>query len=59
MNWTVARFPDGSWTTGGKPDDRDYANCEVFRVEADNREQAKRKAQAKRRREQGKKGTAA
>lgn len=37
MKWTVARFPDGSWTTGGKPNDPDYANCEVFEVDANDR----------------------
>lgn len=51
MKWTVARFPDGSWSTGGEPNDKDYENCEVFVVEADSRELAKRKAQAKRRRQ--------
>ncbi|MCV4196064.1 hypothetical protein OD771_29515, partial [Pseudomonas aeruginosa] len=42
---TVARFPDGSWSTGGSPDDPDYALCEVFRIEADSRDEAKKKAQ--------------
>lgn len=50
MKWTVARFPDGSWTTGGKPNDPDYANCEVFEVDAKDRDTAKRKAQARRQR---------
>lgn len=48
MQWTVARFPAGNWTTGGKPTDPDYAECEVFVVEAPNREAATKKAQAKR-----------
>lgn len=47
--WTVARFPNGSWSAGGKPDDPDYALCEVFRVSATNDKEAKRKAQALRR----------
>jgi len=51
MLWTVARFPNGEWTTGGKPKDPDYANCEVFVVDADTREKAKKKAQAKRTRQ--------
>lgn len=45
--WTVARFPDGSWCTGGRPDDPDYALCEVFRIEAESRDEAKKKAQRK------------
>ena len=47
--WTVARFPNGSWTTGGRPDDPAYSECEVWRVEARNRDEAKQKAQALRR----------
>lgn len=54
MKWTVARFPNGSWSTGGEPNDKDYENCEVFVVEANSRELAKRKAQAKRRRQRAK-----
>jgi len=49
--WTVARFPNGSWSTGGSPDSPDYADCEVFRVNAETREQATRKAQARRRKD--------
>lgn len=48
MIWTVVRWPNGSWSTGGKPSDPDYEICEVWRIEADTREQATRKAQAKR-----------
>lgn len=47
--WTVARFPNGSWATGGKVDDPDYAECEVFRVSATTDKEAKKKAQAQRR----------
>lgn len=43
--WTVARFPNGSWSTGGKPTDPEYALCEVFQVRANSREKAKRLAQ--------------
>lgn len=43
--WTVARFPAGVWTTGGTPDDPDYADCEIWQVLATSREQAKKKAQ--------------
>lgn len=46
--WTVARFPNGFWSTGGKPTDPDYAECEVFAILATSREQAKKKAQARR-----------
>lgn len=47
--WTVARYPNGSWDTGGRMDNPDYAECEVFRVAAEGRDQAKKKAQAERR----------
>lgn len=47
--WTVARYPNGSWDTGGLPDDPDYAECEVFQIDASSREQAKKLAQAQRR----------
>jgi len=55
MLWTVARFPDGSWSTGGKPTDPDYAECEVWQIEANSRQEATKKAQAKRSNEQRKK----
>lgn len=45
---TVARFPNGEWTTGGKTTDPDYADCEVFRVWAADRKSAKRYAQDER-----------
>lgn len=46
--WTVVRFPDGSWSYGGKPTDPDYKNCEVWQIAADSPEKAVKKAQAKR-----------
>lgn len=49
MKWTVARFPNGNWSTGGTP--TDYANCEVFVVDAADRKSATQKAQAKRSRQ--------
>ena len=49
--WTVARFPNGSWSYGGKPTDPDYAECEVFRIAAVEGKAAVKKAQAKRSRE--------
>jgi hypothetical protein len=48
MLWTVARFPDGSWSTGGKPGAPDYRHCEVWQIEASSREDARKKAMAKR-----------
>lgn len=50
MLWTVVRFPNGSWSYGGKPDDPDYEQCEVWRIDAESPERAVKKAQAKRRR---------
>lgn len=47
--WTVARYPSGEWTTGGRPDDPAYEGCELFRVMAKDRNHAKKKAQAQRR----------
>lgn len=47
--WTVARFPDGSWSTGGKPSDPAYQCCDVYTVLATDRDGAKRKAQQFRR----------
>lgn len=44
--WTVARFPNGSWSTGGKPDCPDYAMCSVYRVLAVSEKEAKSKGQA-------------
>lgn len=55
MLWTVARFPNGSWSYGGKPIDSDYAECEVWQIEANDHRAAVKKAQAKRSREQQKK----
>lgn len=48
--WTVARFPCGAWTTGGKPTDPEYAYSEVFQVLATSIERAKLIAQGVRRR---------
>ncbi|WP_080432628.1 hypothetical protein [Burkholderia ubonensis] len=46
--WTVVRFPNGSWSFGGKPTDPDYAQCEVWQIEAESSKDAIKKAQAKR-----------
>lgn len=48
-NLTVVRFPDGTWSWGGKPDSPTYDGCEVFIVEtAQDEKSAVRKAQYKR-----------
>ncbi len=46
--WTVVRFPNGSWSYGGRPDSPDYELCEIFQIDATSPEQAVKKAQAKR-----------
>lgn len=46
--WTVVRFPNGSWSYGGRPNDPDYEDCEVYRVLAQHAKQAVKKAQSKR-----------
>jgi len=46
--WTVVRFPNGSWSTGGKPNDQDYAECEVWQIPATSRQAATKAAQARR-----------
>lgn len=46
MLWTVARFPSGAWTYGGRLDDPDYSECEKWRIDAEAGPQAVRKAQA-------------
>lgn len=46
MIWTVVRFPNGTWSTGGKVSDPEYTDCEVYRVPADSREAAKKRGQA-------------
>lgn len=46
--WTVVRFPDGSWSYGGKPSDPDYSKCEIWQIPASSPEEAVKKAQKKR-----------
>ena len=53
--WTVARFPNGSWSFGGKVDDPAYSESEVFRIPAFNGKEAIKKAQGQRRRDLKKK----
>lgn len=46
--WAVARFPNGSWSTGGSPDDPLYSENEVFQVMASTRKHATQKARSMR-----------
>jgi hypothetical protein len=49
--FTVVRFPNGSWSYGGRPEDPDYSECEVYQVEATCSKNAVKKAQSKRSRD--------
>lgn len=49
QTWTVVRFPDGSWSYGGRPDSPDYAEAEVWRILSSNAKDAVKKAQGQRR----------
>lgn len=49
--WTVARFPSGAWSFGGRPDDPAYSECEIWQIPATTGKEAKKKAQAKRSRD--------
>ncbi|SEU40193.1 hypothetical protein SAMN03159335_06226 [Burkholderia cepacia] len=49
--WTVARFPSGVWSFGGKPEDPEYSECELWQVSAATGRAAVKKAQAKRTRD--------
>jgi len=46
--WTVARFPNGNYGSGGRRDDPDYQGCEIWEIQADSREEALKKAKQKR-----------
>lgn len=46
--WTVVRFPSGAWSYGGKPTDPNYAECEIWQIEAVSSKEAVKKAQSKR-----------
>lgn len=48
--WTVVRFPDGSWSFGGKPEDPSYELCEKWGVLASSGQHAVKLAQGRRRR---------
>lgn len=48
--WTVVRFPDGSWSYGGKPSDPAYEFCEKWRIPAVEAREAVKLAQSRRRR---------
>lgn len=45
---TVVRFPNGSWSMGGKPNDPDYEQCEVYVAPFESDKKAKKIAQAAR-----------
>lgn len=49
--WTVARFPSGVWSFGGRPDDPVYSECELWQISAATGKAAVKKAQAKRSRD--------
>ncbi|WP_423212284.1 hypothetical protein [Paracoccus yeei] len=49
ITWTVARFPDGSWTYGGLPGSPDYSECEIWRIWESDPKRAVKKAQQQRR----------
>lgn len=51
---TVVRFPNGSWSTGGRVSDPDYEQCECYVVPSISDAEAKKTAQAVRRRLAGK-----
>jgi hypothetical protein len=55
--WTVVRFPNGSWSYGGKPSSPEYALCEIWQIIARSPKEAVKKAQAKRSRDRKRKGT--
>jgi hypothetical protein len=48
--WTVVRFPDGSWSFGGKPEDPAYELCEKWRLLSSSGQRAVKLAQGRRRR---------
>jgi hypothetical protein len=50
--WTVVRFPNGSWSYGGRSDSPDYSECEVWEIEAETAEKAVKKARGRRARAQ-------
>jgi hypothetical protein len=47
---TVVRFPNGSWSTGGRVSDPDYAECECYVILSESDKAAKKQAQSVRRR---------
>lgn len=50
QNWTVVRFPDGSWSFGGTPADPAYEFCERWRLPAKSGQHAVKLAQGRRQR---------
>lgn len=50
-SWTVVRFPNGSWSYGGRLHSPDYELCEKWSIAAPTAKDAVKKAQALRRQE--------
>lgn len=46
--WTVVRFPDGSWSYGGRINSPDYELCEKWSIDADSGAAAVKKARERR-----------
>ncbi len=46
--WTVVRFPNGSWSYGGSPDDSSYDQCEKWQIRATSSAAAVKAAQQER-----------
>lgn len=44
--WTVVRFPFGAWSGGGKRNDPEYADCEVYLAKGNTLDRAKKRAQS-------------
>lgn len=54
---TVVRFPNGHWSTGGRPDSPDYELCEIWRIEAPDEKTAIKRAQGRRARARAKRAS--
>lgn len=46
--WVVVRFPSGSWDTISRRQQGCHIDCEIWQIEATTRDEAKKKAQARR-----------
>lgn len=43
--WVAARFPNGSWSSGGQASSPDYEKCEVYLISASSHGDAVKRAQ--------------